>query len=165
MCVLGILGLHEQTAASDDATRQSRCLTMWRRRHAHTSRILAPVVCITACPSLAVSNSRLLTFSMDHFSYVRWTFFPHHWKFDGPIFCGPIFLVDVFTVAVFSADHFSMDVFSVDVFTEYREFQAIGLASVWSKTDPLFHKVVISTVILQSTKMSNIKKYTSAPLA
>jgi len=50
--------------------------TMWRRRHVHTSRILAPVVFITACQSLAVSNSsRLLTFSMELFSYVRWTFF------------------------------------------------------------------------------------------
>jgi len=56
---------------------------------------------------------------MDIFSYVRWTFFPPHWKFDGPIFRGPIFLVDVFTVAFFSVDHFSMDIFSVDVFTEY----------------------------------------------
>jgi len=68
----------------------------------YTSRILTPVVCITACPSLAVSNSsRLLTFSMDLFSYVRWSFFPPRWKFDGPIFRGLIFLVDVFTVAVF----------------------------------------------------------------
>jgi len=78
----------------------------------YTSLIMAPVVCITACPSLAVSNSsRLLTFSMDLFSYVRWTFFPPHWKFDGPIFRGLIFLVDVFTAAIFSVDHFSMDVF------------------------------------------------------
>jgi len=38
---------------------------------------------------------------MDLFSYVRWTFLPHHWTFDGPIFRGLIFLVDVFTEAVF----------------------------------------------------------------
>jgi len=47
------------------------------------------------------------------FSDVRWTFFPHHWTFDGPIFRGLIFLCDIFTMAVFSVDHFSVDVFTV----------------------------------------------------
>jgi len=28
------------------------------------------------------------TFSMDLFSYLRWTFFPHHWINGGPIFRG-----------------------------------------------------------------------------
>jgi len=52
---------------------------------------------------------------MDLFSYVRWTFFPHHRKFDGPIFRGPIFLMDFFTV---------------DVFTEYLSDSSISYENI-----------------------------------
>jgi len=55
-------------------------------------------------PVVGCQRLKSLTFFMDDFSCVRWTFFPLHWKFDGPIFRGPIFLVDLFTVAVFSVD-------------------------------------------------------------
>jgi len=91
---------------------------LWCRRHARTRRESWRRSFVQKLlHALAVSYwSRLLTYFMDLFSYMRWTFFPHHWKFNGPIFRGPIFLVDLFTVAVFS-----VDLFSVDVFTEYRQ--------------------------------------------
>jgi len=72
---------------------------------ARTSRILAQVVCITACPSLAVSNSsRLLTFSMDlsemdvfsaslknWWTNFPWTNFPSGRFYRGRFFRGPFF--------------------------------------------------------------------------
>jgi len=72
----------------------------------------------------------LLKFSMDLFSYLRWTFLTHHWIFGGPIFRGLIFLVDVFTVAVFTEYHLSVTDRRTDrrlaVAIAYRAPRSIG---------------------------------------